>query len=193
MGFIACLFFHFYSRKGSTDTAASHDDEVQTARSAIKRFPLSKTPERKVEPTFVANKEVSRTPELDSPEEDYEEYAEAETEAQIPWTDIEEGWKSELKNYLLTADPEHAEEIYSAYLEEKKKFAERIDTSESNLNTQGPSFDETGSGEDMEKSHQQSLKELFGEHYSEIQALHREYVESIQYINRSEVPFTIAL
>lgn len=178
---------------------------MNTKASAIKRITprtdrLPRTPE-----SIVANNPSSEAenaaPESEQEDDESNHFASADDDLNVPWAEIEEGWKTELKNYLLSADPEKGEEIYSAYLEEKKKFAERIDFSEKDeLTNEAPTDAESDAiasdalkSEEMDKGHQDNLKDIFGEHYNQVKALHQEYVESIQYINRSDVEFSIAL
>ena len=128
------------------------------------------------------------------------EYSEDDL-SQLPWDDIEEGWKTHLKDYLVSVDPEKAEAMFSAYMEEKKKYVERVDfsdaeagvTEDSTTVSSDPLIEQDGKEGDLESSHQANLKEIFGDHFNHIESLHKEYVESVQYLNRSSVKFSISL
>ncbi len=118
--------------------------------------------------------------------------------SQLPWDDIEEGWKTHLKEFLVSVDPEKAEEMYSAYLEEKKKYVERVDFTDQdgaieNAASSDPLVEHDANEGELERTHNENLKEIFGDNYSKVESLHQEYVESVQYLNRSSVKFSISL
>lgn len=121
--------------------------------------------------------------------------------SQLPWDDIEEGWKTNLKEFLVSVDPEKAEDMLAAYMEEKKKYVERVDFTEQDTAveesaapaTTDPLAEQDGKEGELERMHAENLKEIFGDHYSQVQSLHQEYVDSVQYLNRSSVKFSISL
>jgi hypothetical protein len=120
--------------------------------------------------------------------------------SQLPWDDIEEGWKTNLKEFLVSVDPEKAEDMLNAYLEEKKKYVERVDFTDETPVEEGaavaatdPLAESDAKEGELERMHTENLKEIFGDHYSQVQALHQEYVDSVQYLNRSSVKFSISL
>ncbi|MBA2405425.1 MAG: hypothetical protein H0V66_11685, partial [Bdellovibrionales bacterium] len=118
--------------------------------------------------------------------------------SQLPWDDIEEGWKTNLKEFLVSVDPEKADEMFQAYMEEKKKYVERVDfTDQDNTSADAAASSEAvtenGKEDELEQMHTENLKGIFGDHYSSVQSLHQEYVDSVQYLNRSSVKFSISL
>ena len=118
--------------------------------------------------------------------------------SQLPWDDIEEGWKTHLKEFLVSVDPEKAEDMYSAYLEEKKKYVERVDFTDQDeavetAASSEPLVEHDANEGELERTHTENLKEIFGDNYSKVESLHQEYVESVQYLNRSSVKFSISL
>ena len=91
--------------------------------------------------------------------------------------------------------------MFSAYMEEKKKYVERVDFSDRENgaseqltpSTEDPLAETDSKEGDLERSHNDNLKEIFGNHYSQVESLHKEYVDSVQYLNRSPVKFSISL
>ena len=121
--------------------------------------------------------------------------------SQLPWDDIEEGWKNHLKEFLVSVDPDKADEMFNAYMEEKKKYVERVDftdrdsslTEDLATNSNDPLIDNDLKEGHLERGHLDNLREIFGNHYSQVESLHKYYVESVQYLNRSPVKFSISL
>lgn len=201
IGFFACLYLHFQKQ----DAAVEQLDVLSTKQAALKKLPVEKvelpaithiqTPTQNND-----NESVQMITDADVAEE----YSEDDL-SQLPWDDIEEGWKTHLKDYLVSAEPEKAEEMFSAYMEEKKKYVERVDftdaeagvtedaTASRSPDSSDPLVEHDGKEGDIERSHQDNLKEIFGDHYSQVESLHKEYVESVQYLNRSSVKFSISL
>jgi hypothetical protein len=197
MGFFLCLYLHFYFG-GSVE-----HDSLNTTQAAIQKdLPKVSTALKKVShaPSTLVTNEASVTNEEESISPADEPSFVAESDYAIPWDEVEEGWKTELKAYLLEVDPEGGEDMFNAYLEEKKKFAERVDTSERSVETADGEASRSlavveydARSEEIERAHQDNLKDIFGEHYSAIKSLHSDYVESVQYLNRSDVQFSISL
>ena len=91
-----------------------------------------------------------------------------------------------------------AEDMYSAYLEEKKKYVERVDFTDQDeavetAASSEPLVEHDANEGELERTHTENLKEIFGDNYSKVESLHQEYVESVQYLNRSSVKFSISL
>jgi hypothetical protein len=90
--------------------------------------------------------------------------------------------------------------MLNAYLEEKKKYVERVDFTDETPVEEGaavaatdPLAESDAKEGELERMHAENLKEIFGDHYSQVQSLHQEYVDSVQYLNRSSVKFSISL
>lgn len=184
------------------------EDALSIKQSAVQKAPLIKVPlptpkieisDKEAIPTFssVATSFVSE----DEFEDEEEEESDGEDLSQLPWSDIEDGWKNNLKEYLVSIDPEKADEMFSAYMDEKKKFAERVDFSDANATVAEDAASSTDEAlvegdskeDELQRAHTENLKEIFGDHFSHVESLHKEYVESVQYLNRSSVKFSISL
>lgn len=201
IGFFACIYLHFQNQEAEVATL----DSLSTKQSSLKKIKIE---EPKVELPAITH--ISSEPSsgfVPSQEEETmitdadmaQEYSEDDL-SQLPWDDIEEGWKTHLKEFLVSVDPEKAEDMLAAYMEEKKKYVERVDFSdtENGVSSEEPSSDDPlveqdSKGVDVERLHTENLREIFGDHYSQVESLHKEYVESIQYLNRSSVKFSISL
>lgn len=190
--FIACIFLHFYTQGQRVEY-----DELSIKQSSIKKIEPKKTPlhtfKKFHEPAYRAPEKIEAKEEfiasIDSDDIDDEDDL-----SQLPWDDIEEGWKTHLKEYLSSLDPEKADEIFAAYMEEKKKYVERVDFSDAeNGVSQDLSTEEDDREGELERMHVDNLKGIFGDNYSTIEVLHKDYVESVQYLNRSSVKFSISL
>ncbi len=174
-------------------------DSLSTKQSSIKKIsPLkSALPERVQLETLSAGSAISGFVEseddLTVSSADVEEEYDDDDLSQLPWDDIEEGWKTHLKEFLVNADPEKAEEMFAAYLEEKKKYVERVDFTDGEGTQSDLTVEEDGKEGELEQVHSENLKEIFGDNYSKIQSLHQEYVDSVQYLNRTSVKFSISL
>jgi hypothetical protein len=112
---------------------------------------------------------------------------------QLPWEDIEAGWKTHLKEFLTGLDPDKAEEMFTAYLEEKKKYLEKVEFSDKSISDPQTGTDTEAELSDFDRLHVENLREIFGEHYSQVESIHKDYVDSVQYLNRSQVKFSISL
>jgi hypothetical protein len=188
LSFFICLFLHFqssYNEALETDTLSTQQAALTKPTIKAVKLPtitaiLDKNPKIK---TVKSEKQVAAN--------DYQDYEEDDL-SQLPWDDIEEGWKTQLKEFLVSVDPEKADDMFSAYLEEKKKYVERIDFSDQD--TAPDAFVEhDGNQGEVERLHAENLKDIFGVHYSQVEFLHRDYVDSVQYLNRTTVKFTISL
>jgi hypothetical protein len=128
-----------------------------------------------------------------SDEEFSEDEVYEEDVTQLPWEDIEAGWKTHLKEFLVGLDPDKAEEMFTAYLEEKKKYLEKVEFSDKSLSDPQTGADGESELSEFDRLHVENLREIFGEHYSQVESIHKDYVDSVQYLNRSQVKFSISL
>lgn len=142
---------------------------------------------------------VSDTPMI-TDEDVADEVASSDDLSQLPWDEIEENWKNTLKEFLVSVEPERAEEMFQAYMEEKKKYTDRVDftdvesgVQDSSALSEEPIIEGDSKEGELERLHSENLKEIFGDHYSQVENLHKEYIDSVQYLNRSSVKFTISL
>jgi len=201
LGIFICLFLHFNKR----EEKITKIDSLSMKQSAAKVIPDKTTPAAPVVKVVEPKIEVQKTAKKNNfPEEtelDTEEYT-AEDMAQIPWAEIEEGWRNHLKEFLLSADPYKGEEIFSAYLGATQKYSQRVDYVEDEDMTfveedssvqADPLVGLDDNSYDPEASHTNTLKDIFGDLYPQVEALHKEYVESIQYLNRSSAEISISL
>lgn len=107
---------------------------------------------------------------------------------EVPWEDIKNGWRTDLKNFLIDTDPEHGEEIFSAYMEESETFEAEVDAL--NKEAEKAAVESRQDFENLigqlEVRHEERLKEILGAYYSEVTDRHVQYNQSIQYLNRSD-------
>lgn len=107
---------------------------------------------------------------------------------EVPWDEIKQGWKSDLKEFLMEVDPENGEEIFTAYQEESESFEAEIDSvsqeAEKAAKEARQDF-EILIGQ-LEVKHEEKLKEILGAYYSDVTDRHQQYNSSIQYMNRSD-------
>lgn len=199
IGFFTCIYLHFQQDEVESpqlDTLSTKLSSVKKAPATAPEIPVvthiqEELPHIEITPEDVAQNRMIET---------YSEY-EGDDLSQLPWDDIEEGWKLHLRDFLISVEAERAEEIFAAYMEEKKKYVDRVDFSESEngVSEEGlesddiPLVEHDGREGELERIHRDNLKDIFGEHFSQVEALHRDYVESVQYLNRSSVKFSISL
>jgi hypothetical protein len=195
VSFFVCIYLHFQSRKPEV----VQSDSLSTKQSSIKKIAPSKStlPVVTHVETLAGSSAISGFVESEDDQivssADVEEEYDDDDLSQLPWDDIEEGWKTHLKEFLVNADPEKAEEMFAAYLEEKKKYVERVDFTDGESPQSDLVVEEDGKEGELERVHSENLREIFGDNYSKIQSLHQEYVDSVQYLNRSSVKFSISL
>ena len=107
---------------------------------------------------------------------------------EVPWDEIKQGWKSDLKEFLMEVDPDNGEEIFTAYQEESESFEAEIDSvsqeAEKAAKEARQDF-EILIGQ-LEVKHEEKLKEILGAYYSDVTDRHQQYNSSIQYMNRSD-------
>jgi hypothetical protein len=107
---------------------------------------------------------------------------------EVPWEDLMQGWRSDLKEYLTEADPDHGEEIYTSYMEEAESFEAEIDALSREADKAGKESRqdfETLIGQ-LEVKHEEKLKEILGAHYSDVTDRHQQYNNSLQYMNPAD-------
>jgi hypothetical protein len=195
ISFFVCIYLHFQSRKPEV----VQTDSLSTKQSSIKKISPTNSAHPAVDPIENLSGSSAISGFVESEEDQIVSSADVEEEyddddlSQLPWDDIEEGWKTHLKEFLVNADPEKAEEMFAAYLEEKKKYVERVDFTEGDGTQSDLTSEEDGKEGELERVHSENLREIFGDNYSKIQSLHQEYVDSVQYLNRSSVKFSISL
>jgi hypothetical protein len=202
ISFFSCIFLHFKSQNADP----SHVDSINVRQSSVKKVSAAKAALPSLAevasetPIALAQADEDQAQLISDAELEEDEYDDEDL-TQLPWDDIEEGWKTHLKEFLTSVDPDKAEDMYSAYMEEKKKYIERVDFSERDngvaedlaASTDGPVVENDVKTGELERMHGENLKEIFGDHYSQVESLHKEYVDSVQYLNRSSVKFSISL
>lgn len=107
---------------------------------------------------------------------------------EIPWEEIKAGWRNDLRDFLIDADTERGEEIYNAYIEESESFEAEVDALAKEAEKAGKEAKqdfENVIGQ-LEVRHEEKLKEILGNYYSEVTDRHQQYNTSIQYLNRSD-------
>ena len=189
LSFFICLYLHFQtSSKDSEQSDSLSTQQAAISKPTVKMAKLPKIAAIFKKKSKIVPEKIEKQVATNDFPQDYEE----DDLSQLPWDDIEEGWKTQLKEFLVSVDPEKADDMFSAYLEEKKKYVERIDFSDQD--TAPDAFVEhDGNQGEVERLHAENLKDIFGVHYSQVEFLHRDYVDSVQYLNRTTVKFTISL
>jgi hypothetical protein len=107
---------------------------------------------------------------------------------EVPWEDLKQGWRIDLRDFLLEADRERGEEIYTSYMEESESFEAEVDAlakEAEKAGKEGRQDFENVIGQ-LEVRHEEKLKEILGNYYSEVTDRHQQYNTSIQYLNRSD-------
>ncbi len=200
IGFFACLYLHFQKQ----DAVVEQLDVLSTKQSAVKKMPMPQVERPAI--THIQTPVEEKIAESESSEDMITDedlaMSDENTEFQIPWDEVEEGWKTNLREYLVSVDPDKADEMFAAYLEEKKKYVDRIDFSDAESgamddpeavkNSEPMLVESDAKEDDLQRSHSDNLKDIFGDHYSAVEALHKEYVDSVQYLNRDSQKFSIS-
>ncbi len=107
---------------------------------------------------------------------------------EVPWEEIKAGWRNDLRDFLIDTDPERGEEIFNAYMEESDSFETEVDALAKEAEKAGIEAKqdfENVIGQ-LEVRHEEKLKEILGNYYSEVTDRHQQYNTSIQYLNRSD-------
>jgi hypothetical protein len=197
--FVLCLYFHFQSRKDKIveeDSINLKQSAVRSPDLAPKRSlqniqdsqPATHLVESSQENIALNENELINESDLSEEDESYDEDV-----TQLPWEDIEAGWKTHLKEFLVGIDPEKADEMFTAYLEEKKKYLEKVEFSDKGISGHGDLSDSESELTEFDQSHKENLREIFGDYYSQVESIHKDYVDSVQYLNRSQAKFSISL
>lgn len=107
---------------------------------------------------------------------------------EIPWEDLKAGWRTDLKEFLIETDPDNGEEIFNAYMEETDSFEAEIDALSKEADKAGKEAKQDFENliGQLEVRHEEKLKEVLGNYYSEVTDRHQQYNSSIQYLNRSD-------
>jgi hypothetical protein len=113
-------------------------------------------------------------PELTSTEEHVEE---------VQWTDLEEGWSTELKEMLTRLEPAEGEMIHKTYMQEQESYQAELD---SLMNEKQQKATPEGTMEvdqligQLDDKHQARLKEVLGAHYEAVRDGYDNYMEQSQ-------------
>lgn len=189
LGFLTVFYFFRPAEEKVNET-----DIVQIKLSATKRLPSNSAPKKLAPPP--ATKPVVVTKSDDSvasriedearvsevPENDYAYNDEDQLthEDDVPWEEISTAWRSHLRDLLSELDPESGESIYAAYEAEKSAFRAEMEAL-----APSKSQDADMILGQLEVRHEEKLKEILGQYYSEITDHHQQFIRSIQYLNRS--------
>lgn len=110
-----------------------------------------------------------------------------EEEDLSPEEEIERAWDKEVLGHLNRLEPLQANEIYSAYLEERERYSKSLERSlEQGLKllTNGS----TPAGEERtNEEHQKRLEEIFGKHYDYLESQHQKFLDSYRDIDPKDV------
>ena len=166
-------------------------DEIKSKVSAIKRAPLPKVEEpiQEMEGGPVAQEtEAPLMAESPSPEEESTSSEDSSESQSVPWNELEQGWFAELKDQLVRLDPEEGEAIYSSYMSEKEKYQTEVDAiykERANLTQKEAALEFDAIMSEIDRKHEERLKEILGRHFDEVMTRQEEYLESMQYLSHS--------
>lgn len=149
------------------------------APARIEKTLIDVTPSR-----HVAAPEIEKQPETEVRETSSEVISEdTEQEGdQVHWTDLEEGWNTELKDMLLRLEPADGEEIHRNYLKEQESYQAELDALMNEK--QQKDSDEAIQEVDqlimqLDAKHQERLKDILGAHYEAVRDQYQLYMDSM--------------
>jgi hypothetical protein len=89
---------------------------------------------------------------------------------------LEKGWEEHLRETIATLEPDYGQDIFDAYIKEKENYQGQLDAMiKKNQNNQ----DLDQLVEDLEISHEDRVKEIFGVHYDEIKDAQKKLMERL--------------
>lgn len=100
---------------------------------------------------------------------------------EVAWTDLDEAWNGELKDFLSRVEPAESETIHKTYLGEVEGYKAEM---EALLNErQQKTTDEAISEVDqliseLDQKHEDKLKDIFGAHYEAVRDHYNQYMEA---------------
>lgn len=102
---------------------------------------------------------------------------------EVQWTDLEEGWNTELKSMLGRLEPADGEEIYKTYMKEQESYQAELDSLMNEK--QQKSSDEAINEIDqligqLDSKHQEKLKDILGAHYEAVRDQYQQYMDSAE-------------
>lgn len=106
---------------------------------------------------------------------------ELEQVEEVPWTELDQDWNNELKDYLGRLEPYESETIHKAYLSEIDSFKAEM---EALLNEKQSKATEEEAQEveqlinQLDYKHEENLKEIFGAHYDAIRDHYNFFMEN---------------
>ena len=167
-------------------------DQIKTKMAAVRRQNEEIRPSalHRITAAVQSNREAQVSTVSDSAvtEELVPDSAEIAHTDEIPWDELKQGWRTDLKDFLIETDPDAGEEIFNAYLEESDSFEAEIDalSKEADKAAKESKQDFENLIGQLEVRHEEKLKEILGSYYSEVTDRHQQYNSSIQYLNRSD-------
>jgi hypothetical protein len=174
-----------------------HIDEIKSKVSAIKRTPKPIVEESVQEMEIVESDQEPETADSrdTASEDESAQTREPEGNLNVPWNELEQGWFAELKDQLIRLDPEEGEAIYGSYMNEKEKYQTEVDAiykERSNLTEKDAALEFDAIMSEIDRKHEERLKEILGRHFEEVSTRQQEYLESMQYLSHGSDETEIA-
>lgn len=202
---ILCLsFLALYYWLSPEEKAVSEIDIVEIKQSATKRaHPVTEpvklapppkiieTAERRIgaeEPLKDRIADEYRVSDLPRDDEDYYDQDQLVHQDEVPWDEIRDGWRDQLKEMLFELDPVNGESIYAAYQAETNAYESELE----NISQSQTAESEYLMGE-LEARHQEKLRQIFGPYYRDVTDQHSHYNSSIQHLNRSPNSYAVGV
>lgn len=183
---IAAIFYYYVTpQRGmvSIDAVKLKMSSIQKPKSTIRK---AQTPTfEKMEVTDFETETVSDSAVsfVSDEEQDDVDDDRAETEHTDPGAgDPSAAWHAELKDLLVRLEPEDGETLFNAYMSERENFQAELDAlfQEKNKGGRGVAGEFDGIISQLEKKHEEKLKELLGGHYEEVSQRQADFHAVIQ-------------
>jgi hypothetical protein len=172
-----------YMRGGPVPKSPEKIDSIRIKMGAPSRQQRVLTLQQEESPKY------DLSPEEENPSEEEQEEEGAERSPggdidqveEVEWTDLEEGWNTELKSMLNRLEPADGDDIYKTYMKEQESYQTEIDAL-MNERHQKTSRDAALEIDQLiaqlDSKHQDRLKEILGAHYEAVRDQYQQYMES---------------
>lgn len=178
-------FYYFIPRHDAGEEIDILKVKVSAPERTVAQEPLPVERPKKVPTPVIEIEEDEPRVEENAPEEYAERFSHADaaaaavevehfSEEGTPEDELEAGWNQELRESLMMLEPDRAEDMYYAYESEKKALLADF---EQMVQQFQHSPDLEYMLRELEQKHDERLKEIFGRHYEEINALRSSYLE----------------
>jgi hypothetical protein len=172
---ILLVSFYFLAPKSKE---VSEIDSVKMKLSSVtrekKQTKARPTAPRKSQEVIVYEEQPSKNPHRILADEG----ATLEHVEEDPGSEYEKGWQEELSQVISYLEPEYGEEKFNAYVTERNDYQSTLSEliSKNQMN-----HDLEYLISELEMSHEERVKEIFGRHYEEIKHHQYKFLESFSY------------